>query len=337
MIFNPVIEVGNKKIGNHHDVFIVAEIGPNHNGNLDKALELIRMASEAGADAVKFQSFLADHLLIETDPMYKWTKSVEMPEHWYPEIIQCAEDNHLVFFSTATNETTIDWLEKYGTHMYKIASAHVNHIPVIKYASQTYKPIILSTGFSYFGEIEKAARTVYEQNNQNLSILHCVSDYPTNPQDVNLNFIQTLKDYFDVPVGFSDHTEQYDIAVAAVAKGALIVEKHITFSKKAQGPDHFYALEPLEFKSMVDSIRRVEKALGASRKILTDQEMARRKSGRRTLHAIRDLSPGDIVSNENSRLLRPGDGIGIHDLNMAVGRQIKNFVKKFQPITWEDI
>jgi N-acetylneuraminate synthase/N,N'-diacetyllegionaminate synthase len=317
--------------------FVVAEIGANHNGDLDTALRMITVAAETGADAVKLQSFLADHLTAKDSATYALLKRLEVPRAWYPIVSDAAAKAGLLFFSTATNSVTLQWLVEVDAPMYKIGSPNITHIPLIRETAALGKPIIMSTGMASLQEIDEAVQAVFETGNQKLALLHCVSHYPANPAEVNLRFMTTLKGLYDLPVGFSDHTLGIGIAVAAVALGARIIEKHITLDRGADGADHHYALEPGEFGAMVRAIRDVEQALGTHAWRRSPAEEANRAAYHRTLHAACDIAAGDLIKSEMLAVIRPADGLHPRHLSDVVGRRAAKRIPRDAPITWSDV
>lgn len=325
------------KLCSHERTFIIAEIGSNHNGDLDTALKLIDMAGDLGADAVKFQSFLADHLTTRDSPTYDMLKRIEVPKAWYPVLKEAAARRGMVFFSTATNEITLGWMMEVEVEMFKLASPNITHIPLIRYTANLGKPIIMSTGMATFQEIDEAVQAVFNTGNHQLALLHCVSEYPANSQDINLKFIDTLKRMYDLPVGFSDHTIGVGAAVGAVALGAQIIEKHITLSRQTPGPDHHYAMEPPEFEAMVKGIRDVEQAVGSHVKRLTEGEQRLRLEYFRSLHAARDIKTGEEVREDMIAVIRPANGLHPRHLSDMVGRRAVCDLPKHSPLNWSHV
>jgi len=317
--------------------FIIAEIGSNHNGDLDTALKLIDIAGDLGADAVKFQSFLADHLTTRDSDTYDLLKRIEVPRDWYPVLKNAAGQRGMVFFSTATNPITLGWMMEEGVEMFKLASPNITHIPLIRHTASLGKPIIMSTGMAVFQEIDEAVQAVLDTGNHQLALLHCVSEYPANPETIHLRFIGTLRRMYGLPVGFSDHTLGIGTAVGAVALGAQIIEKHITLSRRTPGPDHHYALEPSEFGDMVKGIREVEKAVGSPVKQLTENERRLRFEYFRSLHAACDIKTGEEIREEMIAVIRPANGLHPRHLNDIVGRHASCDLPKYSPLTWSHV
>ncbi len=316
-------------------VFVVAEIGSNHNGDLNTALRLMDAARSGGADAVKFQSFLADHLLSRDHPDHAMLRRLEMPREWYPRLKAEAASRGMVFFSTASNEVTLSWLGEIGVELYKIASSNLTHLPLLRTVAAAGTPIILSTGMASPGVIQEAVETLTESGNDRLCILHCVSRYPTRPEDVHLRFMQSLQELYPYPVGFSDHTPDLGIAVAAAALGARVIEKHLTLDRNMEGPDHHFALEPDRFADMVRQIRDVERALGNPWKPADPADSAAAARYWRSLHAARDLPAGTVLGRNDFVVIRPNDGLHSRHADDVIGLRLARGLKAGRPITWE--
>ena len=314
--------------------FLIAEIGSNHDGQFDQALRLLDVAAEAGADAVKFQSFLADQLVTPDNPDYRLLKRIELPREWYSRLRTEAEQRGLIFFSTATNDTTLGWLEECGAAMYKIASPNLTHLPLIRKTASLGKPLVMSTGMANLQQIDEAVQAALAAGNNRICLLHCVSEYPARPATINLRFIETLRAIYPYPIGFSDHTLDTGTAVAAVALGAAVIEKHLTLDRSRPGPDHHYALEPAEFISMARSIRVVEAAMGSSFKVIGEEERAKSALYWRSLHARADLPAGTTIRAEHLDVVRPNDGLHPRHLDDVLGLSVRRPLRAGQPITW---
>jgi len=330
--------------------FVIAEIGSNHNQDIKLAYELIDVAKEAGADAVKFQSIKGSELynLEELSNEEKeLMEKIKFNESWYDQITAYAKKKEIPFFSAPTYLKAIDILEKYDVEFYKIASPQTYGFPqLIEKVAKTKKPAIMSTGYCNYGEIERAVRKFQSTGNQGLALLHCVSQYPAPPESINLNFIQTLKKMFNVPVGFSDHTLGYHITLAAAAKGAEIIEKHITLSRNMKGPDHFFALEPNELRDMIKEIREVEISLGTAAKIKTTKiEDQIKNSFKHYITAKTDHDPGEVINKNNLIFKRmpmkdPKKAerlIESWDIEKYMNKKIKKTMQKNSFITKEDV
>lgn len=316
--------------------FLIAEIGSNHDGNFDTARRLMDVAKKADADAVKFQSFLADHLVKPDNPDYDLLKRIELKREWYPRLKAEAEARGLVFFSTATNDITLGWMEEIGVELYKIASPNLTHLPLIRKAASLGKPVIMSTGMAGLLEIDEAVRTFTAAGNQQLALLYCVSEYPANPKNVNLGFIAQLAGLYPYPVGYSDHTLNIGTAIAAVALGARIIEKHLSPARGSAGPDHFYALEPEEFITMGRNIRIVEQAVGHGPRRPSPTEAGNSGAYYRSLHVGRDLRAGDVLRTGDIQIVRPNDGLHPRHLEAVIGLKVAHDIPAGKPLTWND-
>lgn len=314
--------------------FIIAEIGSNHDGDFDEALRLMDVAAKAGADAVKFQSFLADQLVRRDSPDYELLKKIELPREWYSRLKQAASERGLIFFSTATNDITLGWLQECGVELYKIASPNLTHLPLIRKTAAIGKPVIMSTGMAGMQQIGEAVDAFMSTGNGQLCLLHCVSEYPARPESANLKFIETLRALYPFPIGFSDHTLDIGTAIGAVALGARVIEKHLTSDRTRPGPDHHYALQPDEFIAMGRNIRVVEAALGSPHKVLSPAELDKSALYWRSLHAATDLPAGTIIAPEHLSVIRPNDGLHSRHFDDIIGMPVKTPLQAGQAITW---
>ena len=315
--------------------FLIAEIGSNHNGDFDTALRLMDVARRAGADAVKFQSFLADHLVTRDNRDYGLLKRIEMPQSWYPRLKIAADERGLVFFSTATNSVTLGWLAEVGAELYKLASPNLTHLPLIREVAALGRPVIVSTGMAGMAEIDEAVTTFTGAGNRELALLHCTSEYPAQPEHLNLRAIPTLASTFPYPIGFSDHSLDGGTAVAAVALGAKVIEKHLTLDRTQPGPDHHYALESDDFVRLGESIRIVERALGDGHKVPTSSERDKAAAYWRSLHAARDLPAGHVIKQEDVAVVRPNDGLHPRHLDDVLGMALDRPLRVGAPLRWD--
>ena len=330
------VKIGNKLIGEEEPCFIIAEAGSNHNGSLEQAKELIDVAVEAGADAVKFQLFKAESLSADKKTQ-QILKNLEFRRDWLKELNEYAKRKDIMFLATPFDTEAVELLDRINTPAFKIASGDLTNLPLIKYIAEKGKPIILSVGLGSLDEIRAALDVIYSTGNENVALLHCVASYPTKPEDVNLNVIKTLKQKFQVPVGFSDHTMEVSVPIGAVALGANIIEKHFTLDRKLEGPDHPYALEPEELEFMVKGIREVEKALGSEIKIVVDSEKQGLVAGRRSIFANVNIPEGTIITRDMLSVLRPAVGIAPKYVDKITGKQVKKDINAYEPITWDEI
>jgi N,N'-diacetyllegionaminate synthase len=340
------VKIGNELIGENEPCFIIAEAGSNHNGSLEQAKRLIEVAVESGVDAVKFQIFRAENLYSKYAPgfsylkgqnVYDLIKSIETPREWIKELVKYCKERNIDFLASVFDFEAVDLLEKY-VPAYKIASFEIVDLELIKHVAEKGKPMIISTGMANLGEIEEAVHAIKSTGNEDIILLHCNSLYPTPVEIVNLRAIETMKNAFKLPVGFSDHTLGIHIPIAAVAMGACMIEKHFTLDRSLPGPDHSFALEPDELKEMVRCIRDVEKAKGSGIKEkskLESEEMYVKARG--SIHAKVDILKGTKITRNMLIIKRPGYGIKPKFINMVVGREAKNDIKEDEWITWDKV
>ncbi len=329
---------------------LIAELSANHNGSIDRAEQIIRAAADAGADAVKLQTYTADTLTIPCDNEYFRIKGTlwegrtlhdlyqeaHTPWEWTPRLMALAKDLGMDCFSTPFDATAVDFLEECGVSRYKIASFEVVDIPLLKKVAATGKPVIMSTGMATLGEIDEAVRTLRENGSGELTLLKCTSAYPAPPEEANLRTIPHLAQAFGCKAGLSDHTMGSAVAVAAVALGATVIEKHFTLSRADGGPDGSFSMEPHEFKQMVQDIRTVEMALGGVCYDLTEKQKEN-KIFRRSLFAVQDIRAGEKFTPENVRSIRPGYGLAPKYLPNILGRVAKCDLANGTPLSWNAI
>jgi N-acetylneuraminate synthase len=322
---------------------IIAEAGVNHNGDIDRAKKLIAAAAEAGADYVKFQTFIAKNLVSTSAPKAEYQKKttesgetqlemiqkLELSREDFIVLIEECRANRIGFFSTAFDFQSFDLLMELGClEQIKIPSGELTNLPLLRYMSRFGKPLMLSTGMAKLGEIEAAIDAVEAAGTPRrlITVLHCTTEYPTPMEDVNLRAMVAMKQAFDVSTGYSDHTPGIEIPIAAVALGATIIEKHFTLDRNLPGPDHKASLEPSELKAMVDGIRNIERALGDGIKRPSPSEIKNMPIARKSLVAIRPISAGEVFSAENIGAKRPGTGLSPMLWDEIVGRAApKNF------------
>lgn len=345
------IVIGKRKVGEGCPSFIIAEAGSNHNRDFEQAKRLIDVAAEAGADAVKFQTFSADELyskktpsmsylkknklLKEGETVWGLLKKLELPREWHKDLAKHCKQKGVIFLSTPFDLKAVDELEAVGMQAYKIASYEITHLPLLKKAAETGKPLILSTGMADLSDIETALEVVYKAGNRDVILLHCAINYPPRFEDLNLRSIHTMKLAFDVPVGFSDHTMGISADIAAVALGACAIEKHFTTSRTLEGPDHSFAVEPQELTAMVRGIRETEKALGSTIKRRTQAEEEMYRLGRRSLVAGKAIPKGSVIKPAMIAVKRPGFGIPTKLMDLVVGRRAKINIGEDDILTWE--
>lgn len=331
------VKIGNKSIGPQHPVFVIAEAGVNHNGDLQMARALIDVAVEAGADAVKFQTFNADLLATSDAPKAEYQlqttgddesqlemlRRLELSADTHRELQLHCHERGIIFLSTPFDESAADLLDELGVPAFKISSGDLTNSPLLEHVAQKGKPVIISTGMSELSEVIEAVSILNAAGCDNPVLLHCVSNYPANPADVNLRAMQTMRAAFDVPVGFSDHTTGTDVSLAAVALGACVIEKHFTLDRTLPGPDHRASLEPAELRELVQSIRRVEMALGHGRKTPAPSEIETATVARRSLVAARNIPAGATLEREMIALRRPGTGLSPSMVETLVGKRAR--------------
>lgn len=325
-------------MSNH--VFIIAEAGVNHNGDINLAKRLIEEAAKAGADAVKFQTFKASKLVTKDAKMavyqeqntgviesqYDMLKKLELDYEDYPELIKHCEENNIQFMSSPFDIESLEFLSQYNLAYMKIGSGEITNIPLLRAVAKSSKRVILSTGMSNIGDIERALLTLSEEDLDEIILLHCNTEYPTPYEDVNLNVMKTLERVFAVRVGYSDHTIGIEVPIAAVALGATVIEKHFTLDKHMEGPDHKASLESSELKQMVQSIRNIEKSIGSTVKTPTQSEIKNRDIARKSIVASRKIIIGETYTEENLTVKRPGTGISPVMWDFVIGRKaIKSF------------
>jgi len=342
------IKINNRYIGKNKPVFIIAEIGSNHNQNIKIGKKLIDISVEAGVDAVKFQSFTVENwiskefisfpTLDSRKDIFSQLKDYELSYSIYKRLKQYAEKKGIICFSSPSHIDDIDKLNEIGVPAFKFGSVQITDLPTISYAAKKGKPIILSTGASSLAEVKDAVESVYVAGSNDIALLHCIALYPAKMSQLNLRSITFLQDTFNIPIGYSDHSLHPIMApVAAVSLGACIIEKHITLSRKFKGPDHSFALEPKELKAMVYAIRQTEKSLGSHKKILLQQEKTIARMGRRSLVSRTDIAKGTKISKDMITIKRPGYGIRPADLNKIEGMIAVKNISKDEVLSWKKI
>ncbi len=336
-----------------NQTYIIAEAGVNHNGSFDTACQLVDIASASGADAVKFQTFLADKLVTSSaekaeyqkkntgaeESQYEMLKKLELSFDDFERLQAYCRKKGIRFLSTPFDEESAVFLiDKLKMDKIKIPSGEVINLPFLRFLAKFGKPLILSTGMSDMGEIERAVETVFETSPAlSLSLLHCTTNYPCPMDEVNLRAMITLKEHFGLPIGYSDHTMGIEVAIAAVSLGAQIIEKHFTLNRNLPGPDHRCSLEPHELNTLVASIRNIEQALGSSEKKPTKSELQIRQQARKSITVARDLSAGAILKDQDVIMKRPGDGISPAETDKIVGRKLRVNKKANETLVWEDL
>lgn len=343
------IEIAGRKIGENHPVFIIAEMSANHLQDYDRAVETIRKAKWAGADAIKLQTYTPDTITIDCNneyfqikqgtiwdgtTLYKLYEEAYTPWEWQPKLKEIAEEEGLILFSSPFDYTAVDFLEEMNVPAYKIASFEITDISFIEYIASKGKPIIISTGIATLSDIEEALAACKRMGNNQVALLKCTSAYPSPMEDINLKVIPNMKDTFNTIVGLSDHTLGHTVALGAVALGAKIVEKHFTLNREDGGPDAKFSMEPDEFKEMVEKIRDLEKALGQVTYELTEKQKKSREHSR-SLFVVKDIKKGEIFNNENVKSIRPGFGLATKYIGEIIGKRARCDIKKGTPMSWD--
>ena len=326
--------------------FVIAEAGSNHNQDFGMAIELIDVAADAKADAVKFQTYSAETLYSKRTPefsylkgqnVYDLVKSIELPRDWQQELAEYADKKGIIFLSTPFDYAAVDELDEIGVPAFKFASPEIVDLELLKYTASKQKKMIISTGMANLDDIEDAVNTVRSVGNDDMVLLHCNSLYPTPPEVVNLRAMETMREAFNLPVGFSDHTLGIHISLAAVAMGACVIEKHFTLDRSLNGPDHSFAIEPDELKEMVRCIREIDNAKGSGIKERSDLEGEMCLKAGRSIHAKVDIQKGIKITKEMLVVKRPGYGIKPKFIDTVVGREAMKDIKEDEWITWEII
>lgn len=336
-------------------VIIIAEAGVNHNGDINLAKKLIDVAVAAGVDYVKFQTFKAETIVSpsakkadyqsknigdDDDSQFQMLKKLELSHEDHLLLMAYCAEKGIKFFSTAFDVEGVDYLDQLGLDLFKIPSGEMTNYPYLRAIAQKNKPIILSTGMGALGEIEEALAVLLEfgAKREDITILHCNTEYPTPMEDVNLKAMNAIGQAFGVQIGYSDHTLGIEVPTAAVALGAKVIEKHFTLDRNLPGPDHKASLEPNELKAMVQSIRNIELAIsGSGKKELSKSESKNVAIARKSIHLRRDLNAGAVIEEKDIIALRPGDGISAMQWNNVIGKTLQTNKLAFDKLTWGDL
>jgi N-acetylneuraminate synthase len=330
-------------------VFVIAEAGVNYNGDLDLARQLVDAAAAAGADAIKFQSFRAETLASRSAPkanyqiaatggdesQFEMLKRLELSDEAHRILMAYCAKRSILFLSTPFDEERADFLQSLGMPAFKIPSGEITNLPFLAHVAAKKKPILLSTGMSDLTEVGQAVEIIRRAGGDELALLHCLTNYPADPSEANLRAMKTMADAFSLPVGYSDHTPGIEVALAAVALGARIIEKHFTASRVLPGPDHAASLEPLELKALVQGVRTVESALGNGIKRSMPSEEGNRRVARKSLVASRDISAGAVIGDDDIAVLRPGTGVSPAHRDQVIGKKARTTILRGIPITLE--
>jgi N-acetylneuraminate synthase len=346
----PSIEIAGRLIGPDHEPYVVCELSGNHNGSLERALQLLEAAATTGADAIKIQTYTPDTITIDHDgpgfriegglwdgrTLYDLYGEAQTPFEWHETLFRRARQLGVTIFSTPFDESAVDLLETLDAPAYKIASFEAIDVPLIAYVARKGKPMIISTGMANFEEIGEAVRTARENGCGAIVLLHCVSSYPAPDEQSNVRTVPDLAERFGVVSGLSDHTFGSAVAVASIALGGCVVEKHFTLRRADGGPDSAFSLEPDEFKTLVEDCKRAWRALGKASYDLQGCERGN-LAFRRSIYVVRDLAAGDELTAENIRSIRPGYGLPPKHLPDVIGRHAARDLKRGDPLKLEDV
>lgn len=342
------IKIGSRYVGEDEKTYIVAEVSANHLQDYNRAEAIIRAAAEAGADAVKLQTYTPDTITLDCDNEYfqitqgtiwdgttlhKLYETAYTPWEWQPKLMKYAQSLGMECFSSPFDATAVDFMQEMDMPAYKVASFEINDIPLIRKIAKIGKPVIIATGIAYLEDIERALCACREEGNEQVILLKCTSTYPSPYEDMNLKVIPNMAQVFDCITGLSDHSMGSAVAVASVALGAKMVEKHLTLSRADGGPDAAFSMEPAEFKRMVDEIRIAEKALGKVTYELTEQQKRSREDGR-SLFVVKDIKTGETFTEENVRSIRPAFGMHTMYYDEVLGQKAKTDLAKGTPMDW---
>jgi N-acetylneuraminate synthase len=346
---NAAIKIGKRKVGPERPVYVIAELSANHQREFDVAVKIVRAAKDAGADAIKLQTYTPDTITIQSKhecfrvgggtlwdgrTLHDLYNEAYTPWDWQPKLKHLANDLGMDLFSSAFDASAVDFLEKMDVPAHKVASFELVDIPLIQKMARTGKPLIMSTGMATLEEIGESVEAARRAGAKEIALLKCTSAYPAAPEEMNLRTIPDLQSRFQVPVGLSDHTMGIAVPVAAVSLGACIVEKHLTLSRSHLGPDSAFSLEPDEFKAMVDAVRVSEKAIGKVHYGLTANESSTRVF-RRSLFVVQDVKRGERFTNDNVRSIRPGHGMHTRHLSEVLGKRAARDIERGTPLHWE--
>jgi len=344
------LRIDGRRIGSDHAPYVIAEMSANHNGSLDNAYRIIEAAKAAGADAVKLQTYTPDTITLKADSadfritgglwdgrtLYDLYQEAHMPWSWHAPLFEHARLVGITLFSSPFDNTAVDLLESLGAPAYKIASFEAIDLPLIRYVARTGKPMIISTGMADASEIQEAVDAAYSGGCKELALLHCVSGYPAPAADYNLRTLQDMHNRFGVVTGLSDHTLDNTTAIASVALGACIIEKHFTLNRQGGGPDDSFSLEPKELSELCLGARTAWQALGQVDYGRKPSEEANAQF-RRSLYFVKALQAGDVITLDAVRSVRPGFGLAPKHLDDIVGRRVARTIPANSPVTWKDL
>lgn len=350
--FSQNIRIGPRTVGAAHPTFFIADIGANFDGSLEKAKRLALAARDAGADAAKFQSFLADKIVSGRSfatlklkgvhgswkkPVEEVFRSAEFPRAWHKEISDYCRRIGIIFSSAPYDVPAVDLLDTLGVPFFKIGSGEITWHEMLRYIARKGKPVILATGDSTLAEVDEAVRVIEETGNRELILLQCITNYPSRIESANLNVLKTYQTAFGLITGYSDHAAGDLVPLASVALGGRVIEKHFTLSKRDMGPDHPHSMEPAEFRQMVQRIRLLEQALGSGKKEVAEEESETVVVQRRSLHLVRAVKKGEILRARDIVSLRPAIGIAPNFKSLVVGARARRFLAAREALRWGDL
>ena len=343
------VKIGDKVVGDGEPCFVIAEAGVNHDGDLSMAKRMIDAAKDAGVDAIKFQLFDPDKMVtpyaakagyqsdVEAETQLEMLRKLKLTENDVVELAKYAESKGLMFLCSAFDEESVDLLEEIGVPAYKIASSEITNHPLLEHVAAKRRPILLSTGMSTINEVREALDVIQRRGNNQVILLHCISEYPASVESLNLKVINLLRQTFKLPVGFSDHSLEVLAPAIAVALGACVIEKHFTLSRSLKGPDHKASLEPHELREMVRLIRLTERMLGDGIKRVTHGEEQIKLLVRKSIVAKRDIPAGSLITRDMLAFKRPAIGLEPSKLQLLIGRKARRHIKRDEAITLNDV
>ena len=332
-----IFEINQKKIGNMNPTYFIAEAGLNHNGQIDIAKKMIDDAYNAGADAIKFQTYKSENFLSESSEYFDFFKNVELTFEDFKTLKKYADNCGITFLSTPFDFQSADFLEKIGVSAFKIASSDLTNIPLITHIAKMNLPMIISTGLGTFDEVDEVVNVCKSIGNEKIAILHCVADYPAKPEETNLDAIITMKEKYQFPIGYSDNGESTIVDEVAVSLGANIIEKHFTLDKKMNGPDHSFSILPNDMKQLIDKFRLIEKIKGSDKKLPNNSEIKNKIAIRKSITCSKLIKCGEILSTDNIAIKRPGNGIEPKFWEQVIGKKAIRAISKDEIIKWDDI
>ncbi|MBL8773217.1 MAG: pseudaminic acid synthase [Phenylobacterium sp.] len=344
----PEIEIAGRRIGADQPPYVICELSGNHNGSLDRALQMLDAAADTGCDAIKIQTYTADTITMDVDrpeftihgglwdgrTLYELYQEAQTPFEWHAALFERARARGVTLFSSPFDETAVDLLADLGAPAYKIASFEAVDLPLIRYAAAKGKPLIISTGMANLAEIRTARDTALEAGAAGVVLLHCVSSYPATFADANVRTVTDMAARFDCPIGLSDHTPGTAASVAAVAMGASVIEKHFTLARADGGPDAAFSLEPAEFRALVDDTKAAWASLGKAHYDVLGSERGNLLF-RRSLYVSADVKAGELLSRDNVRSIRPGNGLPPACLDEVLGRAASRDLQRGEPLAWD--